>query len=231
MSKRAELCLAVLVAATQPAAAQDTPLEFRPTVDVYVNQGSRTRILFQYSLNENRPARDSRGHFAYYLEFALRPVLRRELRRREDVFRKRYLTFRAGYQYTTSLTNGNASSEKRSIAELTAQYPLPGGFAIRDRSRGDFRFVNGQPFSARYRNRLWLDRDLKFRGLVFTPYAYDEIYFDTRYDAWSSNRIALGLQIPAGPHVVAEPYFQQQVNSRSTPRVIDALGLKFSLYF
>ena len=223
--------MVLTVAAALPAIAQDAQWDSRPEVNLYVAQGSRTRALFQYSLNEDRQDHTSEGNFAYYLELALRPVFRRELRQQEDVFRRRFLTFRAGFQYTTSFGNGNPSSEKRPIVELTARYPLPAGFVITDRSRGDFRFVTGQAFSARYRNRLWLDRDLKLGQLAFTPYVYDEIYFDTRYDAWSTNRVAIGVQVPAGAHLVIEPYVMHQVNSRSTPRRTRTVGLKFSFYF
>src|ERR1044072_4984247 len=119
---RQELCMVLTVAAALPAIAQDAQWDSRPEVNLDVAQGSRTRGLFQYSLNEDRQDHTSEVNFAYYLELALRPVFRRELRQQEDVFRRRFLTFRAGFQYTTSFGNGNPSSEKRPIAELTARY-------------------------------------------------------------------------------------------------------------
>src|SRR6478752_8681586 len=96
---REVVCATLMASAALPAIAQS---EIRPEFDLYVAQGSRARLLFRYFLNEARQDRSSEGHFAYFFELALRPVFRRELRQRDDVFRSRFLTFRAGYQYTTS---------------------------------------------------------------------------------------------------------------------------------
>jgi hypothetical protein len=221
----------LLVVTSLPASAQNAKREALPEVNLYVNQGSRIRLLSQYSMNEDRQGGDSAGNFAYYFEFALRPVFRRQLWQQTDVFRRRYLTFRAGYRYTTTLTSGDSSSEHRAVTELTSRYPLPRGIVIADRSRGDFRFVKGQPFSTRYRNRLWVERDIKRGWLALTPYVYDEVFFDSRYHAWTKNRLVFGLQVPAGVHLVVEPYFQNEINSRSTPRRTVAIGLTLSLYF
>ena len=91
---------------------------------------------------------------------ALRPLFRRELRRQPDVFRNRYLTFRTGYHYNASTNNGRTSHENLILVKSTARYSLPLGIVLKDRNRGDFRFVQGRPFSARYRNRLWVEHDV-----------------------------------------------------------------------
>ena len=109
-------------------------------------------------------------------------MFRRELRDRADVYRNRYLTFRAGYRYRTSLTPGASVSENRGIVEVTPRYLLPWQLVVSDRNRGEFRFVKGQTFSTRYRNRLQLERDIKYGTFVFTPYVYDEIFYD--YPVW-----------------------------------------------
>jgi hypothetical protein len=232
MSNRERLVFAaIFFCGLTQAAAQDSQREFWPEFKIYVNRGERVRLIFQDSLNQDKDTRSTEGSFAYYFDLALRPLFRRELRHRQDTFRRRFLTFRAGYRYTTSFVNADPSSEKRVILESTARYPLPAKLVIMDRSRGEFRFIRGQSFSTRYRNRLWVERDLQLGALAFTPYVYDEVFYDTRYDAWTRNRFAFGLQFPAGPHVVIEPYVLRQHDSRSVPSVVEALGLKLSLYF
>jgi hypothetical protein len=74
-----------------------------------------------------------------------------------------------------------------------------------------------------------VERDLVLGKVPVTPYAYDEVFFDGRYGAWASNRIAFGLQFPVSKWVI-EPYLLRQHNTRSTPYWINALGLKLSLY-
>jgi hypothetical protein len=100
-----------------------------------------------------------------------------------------------------------------------------------DRNRGEFRFVENKPFSERYRNRLWLERDCKFERLSFAPYLFDEVFYDARYDAWTTNRLAAGIQFLAGRHMIWEPYVMRQHNTRGTPRYTNVVALKLSLYF
>ncbi len=76
-----------------------------------------------------------------------------------------------------------------------------------------------------------LERDIKHGSFAFTPYVYDEIFYDTRYDQWTPNRYAFGFQFPVGPHVVLEPYYLRQDGNRSNPPHVNAFGLKVNFYF
>jgi len=214
-----------------PARAQSAAEQFRPELGIYIQQGPALRIEVIGSGNMDQSMDNWQRAFALYVQTALKPVLRRELRDRPDVYRQKYLTVRGGYRQQTSFTNGRSSSGKIGILELTSRYLLPWQFVISDRNRGDFRFFKGQPFSTRYRNRLRLERDIKYRWLNCTPYVYDEVYYDTRYDQWTRNRYAFGVELPVGPHVVLEPYYLRQTDSHSNPRRVNALGFKLNLYF
>jgi hypothetical protein len=224
------LCLLSVGQSIIPAAAQSTGTEFRPELGIYIQQGPVIRIELVDSSSGNESTHDWRGNFAFNVQTALKPVLRRELRNDPDVFRNKYLTLRAGYRYQASLTSGHSGSENRSIIEVNSRYRLPWQLVISDRNRGDFRFIKGQPFSTLYRNRLRLERDISHGWLNCTPYVYDEIFYDTRYDRWTRNQYALGVQFPVGPYVVLEPYYLRQNSSRSNPAHIDAFGFKLNLY-
>lgn len=224
------LCLLSLCGWSIPAAGQSAR-EFWPEVGVYIQQGPAIRIEFVDSASSNPITHDWLGNFTFYVETALKPVFRRQLIDRADVYRHRYLTFRAGYRYRTSLTPGASVSENRGILDVTSRYLLPWHLVVSDRNRGEFRFVKGQAFSTRYRNRLQVQRDVKIGSFVCTPFVYDEIFYDTRYDQWTPNRYAFGVQVPIGQHVVLEPYYQRQDGNRSNPPHVNALGFKFNLYF
>jgi hypothetical protein len=223
------LCLLSVDLWIIPAAAQST-VEFRPELGIYIQQGPMIRVELVDSFSGTQSTQDWDGDFAFYVETALKPVFRQELRERPDVYRDKYLVLRAGYRYETSLTNGHSAPENRGIVELTSRYMLPWQLVISDRNRGEFRFIQGQPFSTRYRNRLRLERDIQYGWLNCTPYVYDEIFYDTRYDRWTRNQYALGVQFPVGPYVVLEPYYLRQNSSRSNPAHIDAFGFKLNLY-
>ena len=225
------LCLLVAGAGPSAAAAQSTGGEFWPELGFYIQQGQVIRLEFVGSANSN-PVTDAwLGNFTVYVNAALKPVFRRALRDQPDVFRNRYLSFRAGYRYRTSLTPGGSVSENRAILEVASRYLLPWHLVISDRNRGEFRFIKGQAFSTRYRNRLWLERDIKLGSFTCTPFVYDEIFYDTRYDQWTPNRYAAGVQLPIGQHVVLEPYYLRQDSNRSDPPHANVFGFKFNLYY
>lgn len=226
------IVIAGLLAATIcPMRAQNTKAEFWPELDFYVQLNESVRLDSENAFNQDQSTQNKQGSFSYWIDVALKPVFRRELRRNQDVFRRRYLTFRAGYQYTTSFENGKSASKDVILTETTWKAPLPNHFVFMDRNRGEFRFIRGQGFSMRYRNRIWLERDLKIGEFVFTPFVYDEFFYDTGKSAWVPNRYAAGVQIPAGEHIVFEPYYARQNDRLSTPQHLNALGLKFRLYF
>jgi Protein of unknown function (DUF2490) len=230
-SQTLAICLLSAGAWSVPASGQSTGGEFRPEFGIYVQQGQSIRVEF-VTFAVNNPNTDSwDGNFTFYVETALKPVFRRQLRDEPDVYRNRYLTFRAGYRYRTGLAGGDSGSENRGILEFTSRYRLPWQLVVSDRNQGEFRFVKGQAFSTRYRNRLRLERDVKFASYVFTPYVYDEIFYDARYDQWTPNRYAIGFQLPVGEHVVLEPCYRRQDGNRSNPPHINTFGFTFNLYF
>lgn len=214
-----------------PAAAQNTSEQYRPELDIYVQQGESVRIEFDDFATGTQSTHSWLGNFAYYVDIALKPIFRRNLREDPDVFRDRYLTMRGGYLYQTSLTNGQSTSGNIGILELTSRYRLPFDLVISDRNRGEFRFFKGQSFYTRYRNRFQVERDFKRGRFVCTPYAYDEIFYDTRYGEITPNRYAFGAQFPAGRHMIFEPYYMRQNGSHSKPPHVNAIGFKWNLYF
>jgi hypothetical protein len=233
MSKTLGLALCLLSAGawSTPAAGQNVGGQVRPEIGIYIQQGDIFRLDFVSAATSNSVTHVWDGDFTFYLEAALRPVFRRELRNRVDVYRSRYLSFRAGYRYRTNLTSGAPSTENRGILEVTSRYFLPWQLLVSDRNRGEFRFIRGQGFSTRYRNRLRIEHDFKHGAFVFTPYVYDEIFYDSRYNQWTPNRYAFGIEFPVGRHVVLDPYYMRQDGNRSTPPHINAFGFTLNLYF
>jgi Protein of unknown function (DUF2490) len=213
------------------AAAQNTTTEVWPQVQAYINLDTNTRVFLLGSFNYKADKSDWQGTFGAHLDFALKPVFRRELRSRGDVFNKRFLSFRAGYRYITSLGDSSPSLERRWLVELTSRYLLPWQVVINDRSRGEMRFISGQAFSTRYRNRLQLERDFEAGPLVVTPYIDGELFYDTRSDAWNRVRYRAGAQIPAGDHVVLETYYLRQHDTRSSPPHTNGIGFTLNLYY
>ena len=107
--RRIILALLVLLTGSRvKAIAQSTPSELRPEVDGYVNLSPAVRLFLLALFTDVLETGQWQGHFGVHFDFALKPVFRRELRSRDGVFRRRFLSFRASYRYITSL--GESSS-------------------------------------------------------------------------------------------------------------------------
>ena len=214
------------------SAAQDVNDEFWAEVNGYLRLNEVTRLLLRTSFSADDETRTWQGDFGVHFDFALHPVFRRELSDGEDVFNKRFLSFLAGYRYITSLGSGTHYLEHRWLVEMTSRFPAPRKLVLIDRHRGEMRFMSSKGFSTRYRNKLQVERDFRpGGGFGFTPYAYGELYYDTRYDKWNRNRYAIGMRFPARHHFVPELYFLHQNDSESSPQHLNAFGVTFNLYF
>src|SRR6516165_5023770 len=115
------LGFALLAIAALPAAAQDSRREIRPEFDLYISHGEQIRFVFEDRLTEAPTPGYTQGNTSAAIEFALRPLFRRELRHQPDVFRNRYLTFRAAYEYIPNVNNGQWSVENRIVADTSAR--------------------------------------------------------------------------------------------------------------
>jgi len=221
---------AIAVSAIFPvaAAAQETPQEFWPEAQFYANLGDRFRLR---AIGTRTKARESdrftEGTFEFDIDVGLKAILRRKLAANPNTERGRYLTLRVGYIHVAALNDEqNPSNEHRAIVELSSRYPLPGGFLLTDRNRGEARWINGD-YSLRYRNRVRFERDFAIRSFRFTPYITGEIYYDTRYRIWNRNEYSFGYEVPVRRHAIIEFYFMRQNTSRSSNPHVNGFGLVF----
>ncbi len=224
------VCLAALLACFSIGArAQEveTRSEFWPEIDVFVTVKPKIRLFFLGTITKAQETREnSEGQVGAHVDFLL----------------NKHLTLRTGYRYGFSLSGSDPFKEHRIVLEQTLRQPIPLGILLSDRNREDLRFVNGQ-FSARYRNRVTLEREFALGKRKLTPYASGEIYYDSRFDTWNRNRLAIGLQVPLKRgfpllslleprrQLVLDIYYMRQNDSRSQPHHVNGVGLAVSLYF
>jgi hypothetical protein len=205
--------------------AQNTQSQWWPELDTYLRLNKKTRLSLFAKRSTDGSNYDSVS-MGPNLDFYLKPLRKRV--RSNDATKDRYLVFRIGYRY---FANADGASENRGIVQITNRVPLPWSLLLSDRNRADLRWVSGNAFRWRYRNRLTLERSFRIGRVGFTPYLRGEIYYVSRSGDWSKNSYSLGAEIPLGRRMQAEPYFEHDNQSRTAPQHVNALGLKFSLYF
>jgi hypothetical protein len=186
--------------------------------------------LLYCGLSSDQDTRTFDGEFGPNFDFYLWPLLRPRLRDM-DPAESKFLTFRVGYRYLPSFHETSAN-ENRPIAELTARFKLPWEVLLSDRNRFDFRFISGQSFSWRYRNRVTLERSFEIRKYTFTPYLRGELYYDSRYDKIAKNAFTVGSVFPMTRCTELEIYYEDQRDSSSTPNYhTRGAGIVLGLYF
>ena len=207
------------------AHAQSSQGEWSPEIDTYVKLNSYMRLMFVASRSTDGSTYDS-FQFGPNLDITFKPILRNRVRS-NDSSKLQYVTFRVGYQY---LDNVGKPNENRVVLQLTPRVPLPWSLLLSDRNRADLRVISGN-FSWRYRNRLTLERTFKIKPVWLTPYAQGEIFYDSRYAAWTRNSYEFGLTFPVRRRIELAPYYQRENDSRSSPPHTNIVGLTMSLYF
>lgn len=210
-------------------AQQDSEIvkQFWPEIDVYVPLNEKFRLFFLATTTKAEETKDNtEGQVGAHIDYRL----------------NRKISLRTGYRYGFSLGGSDPFNEQRIIFEETLRQPLPLEVLLSDRNREDFRWVNGE-YSARYRNRVTLEREFKVINRALTPYGSAEVFYDSRFDTWNRNRLAVGIQIAlkrGAPlmsllhpkkQFVLDVYLTRQNDSRSQPSRVKALGMAFNIFF
>ena len=231
------LCLlcffVVLMSGNQIGRAQETRKEFWPEVDVYINVKPKVRLYLLATVSKAVEDGELFNAQSFEAQFGAHV----------DYIPGKHVILRTGYRFGRAVgKNDDGFREHRLLTEQTLRKLLPGDFLLSDRNREDFRFINGD-FSFRYRNRITIERELPiFESRTITPYVSGEIFYDTRFNAWNRNRVAVGVQhtMIRGPlqkmllhkrQLVLDLYFMRQNDSRSQTRHVNAIGASLAVYF
>jgi len=229
------LVLFFLVLSTKAARAQQptTRNEFWPEIDVHINLKPKLRLYLLGTVSKSVEDGELFNAKAFESQIGVHV----------DYIPNDHLILRTGYRFGTSVgETSEPFKEHRLLTEQTLRKLLPNELLLSDRNREDFRFVNGD-FSFRYRNRVTLEREFHLlKGRTVTPYVSGEIFYDTRYQTWNRNRLAVGAQISLrrGPirklllpkrQVILDLYYMRQNDSRSDTAHVNAIGVSLAFHF
>jgi hypothetical protein len=213
------LAIAIGAACAGPAAAQDASTEVWPEVDVWVKLRPRLTLFFPLSVSRSRETEYTEGLVGAHVDYRF----------------NRYVSTRAGYRYIWSISDADPPyREHRPVGELTLRVYPGASLLLVDRNRVDLRFIDGA-YSYRYRNRLRLERtftvDLGAPGRSLTPYAMEELGYDSRYDEFNRSRFTAGVETQLTRTVMVDVNFVRQDDSRASVERLNAFGLAVNLTY
>jgi hypothetical protein len=209
-----------------PASAQT--FEFLPEVDAYVPLDPGTRFAFQ-AKQTREDGTPTQAEIGPSIEFYLRP-LKHLIPNGVDEAKTWFILLSFGYRY---LPSSSAPETNRILLVATLRLPInaTSKVVISDRNRGEINFSNGD-VTWRYRNRLQVEREITVHSYHPTPYANIEVYYDSKFQKWSSTVIEAGSQFPLGKHTEIDAYYEHQNNTGTAPnQQVNAIGLILNLHF
>jgi hypothetical protein len=211
--------------------AAPTEAEFWPEVQAYIKLNPKFRLFFNGSVSTSvEDGELLRGN-------AFEALVGAHL----DYIPSNHFVLRAGYRYIFSLDESDPYHEHRVILEQTPRHLFPGQILVSDRNREDFRSVNGD-FSFRYRNRLTAEREFQVWKRSWTPYGSIEVFYDSRFNAWSRNRWSTGIVLPVRKRlaplkllfpdkdVTVDLYYLRQNDRNPSEKHVNAFGITIAIH-
>jgi hypothetical protein len=211
------------------AAAQTTQTQFWPEMNFFLKIKPRLRGDFVCARAEE-PGDNRSIELGPDIEFYFKQFVKNPIKTNNNANRQ-LQTIRVGYRY---LAGVGQPSESRMVVQGTTRFPLGWSLLLADRNRIDLRWVQGEPFSWRYRNRLMLERSFKIKRVSFTPYIDGEIMWVSTTQSWSQILGDIGVTFPAAKWLEFTPYYQRNNKSGSngSPATqTNAIGFITAFYF
>lgn len=223
--------LSLLASLSFSAAGQtsSTGGEFWPLLNTYTQLQPKTNLLLYGGRNKGEDFAYEQWKVGGVLNLQLKPIRAPHLPD-IDKNKEQHLVLGAGYQYSETIQSGPPSHEDRILVQVTPQHRPAVGLFLADRNRVEFRWVNGR-YSTRYRNQLTAERSFHARGVRFTPYAWGELFFDSKTHSWDENRYAFGVQLPYKRIFMMDNYYQRQNCTTCSPGHLNVWGLTLNFYF
>jgi len=221
--------LLVLIDGNTLGQTSNTAAEFWPKLNAAVEVRPKTRIQFWWQKQDGEDFDFNEWKVGALVSYRMKPILKPH-RGDIDEDNEHHLVLGAGYEYLQTDQNDQIKREHRIILESTPRYLHDTGLLLEDRNRVELRWVNGN-FSARYRNKLKVQRDFNVDKLRFTPYASGELFYDGDHHSWNKNQYAFGVQLPYKNRLMLDFYYLRQNCSTCSQDPLNVVGVTLNLYF
>ncbi len=144
----------------------------------------------------------------------------------------KHIAFGPGYRYQRlSAVRGRLTYEHRLALNSVLTFNLPGKIKLTDRNLYEYRWRSSRSDTARYRNRIIVERPYKIAKRTFTPYVLDEIFYDFVLDKFSRNRFAVGVKKRLDKHFTLDIYLMRQSDGTTQPGDFNVIGSNFRFNF
>ena len=218
-----------VLAVCTPAQDRRVVTELDPGLNVALDLDSRLRLDIYTGRERSEELSTSKqkvgGGISYRLKSEI-PTFLDAL----DQDKHHVLVIGAFYEFSKAREAEATTYEHKVWLELTARYGFKGTLLGSDRSRFEFRWINGD-YHWRFRNRLMLERPFEVKKQKFlSPYLAAEAFWDQRYNKWNIFKFTTGIQIPFIRRSSFDLYYERQYCVTCSDPKTNIFGLAFNLY-
>jgi hypothetical protein len=144
----------------------------------------------------------------------------------------KHVSFGPGYRYQRlSPVRERLTYEHRLMLHATLSFDLPKKLRLSDRSLYEYRWRSSRPDTARYRNRIVLERPFRLAQRTFTPYIMEEVFYDFSLDKFSRNRLAVGVKKRLAKHFTLDLHLMRQSDGTIRPGDLNVIGSNLRFNF
>lgn len=173
---------------------------------------------------------DSKWQTSATIKYRIKPLFKGRMTD-SDEDNRHLLVVGGGYQYSLSTnSSGTRKDEHRIMFDSTPRYSPGAGFLVQDRNRVEFRWINGE-YNFRYRNRLIVERGLKFRKVPLTPYVSGEVFWDRESRSWNQNQLSAGVHLPFRKRLMFDIFYLRKNCDTCSQAHTNAVGVTVNVYF
>lgn len=226
---RVLVLLILSTAGTTQAQTSESAKELWPTLKATIEVRPKTRIQLYTGKQDGEDLARTQWTYGVMGSYRMKRLVPAGLGDIDDE-KNHIMTLGAGFEYLHTNDDGNMKNEKRIVVQGTPNYLIPSmGLNLQDRSRIEFRWVNGA-YSTRYRNKLTIQRSLRLHRFSFTPYSTGEVFYDGKSKSWNENQYAFGVIFPYKKLLSLDPYFIHQNCTTCKEPHVNAFGLTLNIF-
>ncbi len=229
-AKRLLLPALLFIAVANQAQAQDSRVvtELDPGLAIAIDLTSQVRLDFFSGREKSEELASGKWKVSAGASFRVKPLFKNFLDAL-DSDKQHVLVIGSAYEYSRASEAGTSTHEHKLMLDATGRYAFPLKLLMSDRSRFEFRWINGN-YHFRYRNRLMFERQVKIKKLKLTPYGAAEAFWDQRFNTWSQFKFTGGVQIPFIRRSSFDAFYERQHCVTCADPHTNIFGLTLNLY-
>ena len=221
----------ILAAAVSHLLGQTPPavFEFDPGFAVGLDWSPRIRFDIYTGREKTDELATAKNKIGGGVSFRTKPVFK-FLSTDPDSDKQHVLVVGGFYEYSRASEAGVQAVEHKIFADATGRWAFKGSYLLTDRSRFEFRWLDGE-YRFRFRDRLRFEKTLRPGRFKLTPYIAAEAFWDKDFGKWNQFRYTGGSEIRLFRRTSLDVYYERSHCSTCSYPNTNVWGATLFMFF